>query len=55
MLEAQLQEKVEALLTKESAISQLQENFTAKVQELEHRLTEKEEQMFLPRNKWGAL
>ncbi len=43
MLEAQLQEKEETLLTKESAISQLQENFTAKVQELEHRLTEKED------------
>jgi len=42
MLEAQLREKEETLLTKESAISQLQENFTAKVQELEHRLTEKE-------------
>ena len=55
MLEAQLQEKEESLLTKESAISQLQENFTAKVQELEHRLTEEEEQMFLPRNKWREL
>ena len=43
MLEAQLQEKEESLLTKESAISQLQESFTAKVQELEHRLTEKED------------
>ncbi len=37
MLEAQLQEKEETLLTKEAAISQLQENFTAKIQELEHR------------------
>jgi len=37
MLEAQLQEKEETLLTKESAISQLQENFTAKVQELEQQ------------------
>jgi len=41
-LEAQLQEKEESLLTKESAISQLQENSTAKVQELEHQLTENE-------------
>ncbi len=43
MLEAQLQEKEENLLTKESAISQLHENFTTKVQELEHRLAEKED------------
>jgi len=37
MLEAQLQEKEESLRTKESAIKQLQENFTAKVQELEQQ------------------
>ena len=42
VLEAQLQETEESLRTKESAISQLHENFTAKIQELEHRLTEKE-------------
>jgi len=42
-LEAHLQEMEETLRTKESAISQLQENFTAKIQELEHRLAEKED------------
>ncbi len=41
ILEAQLQEKEETF-TKVSAISQLQENFIAKVQELEHRPTENE-------------
>ena len=55
MLEAQLQEKEESLRSKESAIRQLQENFTAKIQELEHRLTEKEDRMFLPRTKWSTL
>ncbi len=43
MMEVQLQGKEESLRTKESAISQLHENFTAKIQELEHRLTEKED------------
>ncbi len=55
LLEAQLQEKEESLRSKESAIRQLQENFTAKIQELEHRLTEKEDRMFLPRTKWSTL
>ncbi len=43
MLVAQLQEKEESLRPKESGIRQLQENLTAKIQELEHRLTEKED------------
>ena len=43
MLEAQLQEKEESLRTKESANRQLEESLTAKIQELEHRLTEKED------------
>jgi chromosome segregation ATPase len=43
MLEVQLQEKEESLRTKESALKLLEESFTAKIQELEHRLTEKED------------
>jgi len=43
MLEAQLRETEETLRTKESAIKQLEESLTAKIQELEHRLTEKED------------
>jgi len=43
MLEVQLQEKEESLRAKESAIKQLEESLTAKIQELEHRLTEKED------------
>ncbi len=42
LLEVQLQEKEEDLRSKESAIRQLEESFTSKIQELEHRLTEKE-------------
>ncbi len=43
MLEVQLQEKEESLRMKESANRQLEENLTAKIQELEHRLTEKKD------------
>ena len=43
MLEAQLQEKEENLRMKESANSQLEESLTAKIQEMEHQLTEKED------------
>ncbi len=42
LLGAQLQEMEESLRSKESAIKQLGENLTSKIQELEHRLTEKE-------------
>jgi chromosome segregation ATPase len=42
LLEAQLQEREESLRSKESAIKQLGESFTSKVQELEHLVTEKE-------------
>ena len=55
MLEAQLRETEETLRTKESAIRQLQESLTARIQEMEHQLTEKEDLMFLPRTKWGTL
>ncbi len=55
MLEAQLLEKEENLRMKESANSQLEESLTAKIQEMEHQLTEKEDLMFLPRTKWGTL
>ena len=43
MLEAQLLEKEENLRMKESANSQLEESLTAKIQEMEHQLTEKED------------
>ncbi len=43
LLEAQLRENKKRLHTKESAIRQLEESLTAKVQELEHRLTETED------------
>ncbi|MCH7916176.1 MAG: hypothetical protein IH856_24590 [Deltaproteobacteria bacterium] len=43
MLEAQLQEKEENLRMKESANSKLEESLTAKIQEMEHQLTEKED------------
>ena len=55
MLEAQLRETEETLRTKESAIRQLQESLTARIQEMEHQLIEKEDLMFLPRTKWGTL
>jgi chromosome segregation ATPase len=42
LLEGQLHEKEEDLRSKESAIKQLEENLTSKIQEVEHRLTEKE-------------
>ena len=42
MLEVQLQEKEESLRMKESANRQMEESFTAKIQEIEHRFTEKE-------------
>ncbi len=43
MIEAQLQEKEESLQSKQSAIRQLEESLTAKIQEMEHQLTEKED------------
>jgi chromosome segregation ATPase len=44
LLEGQLQEKEEDLRSKESAIRQLEESLTSKIQELEHLVKEKEGQ-----------
>ena len=54
-LEAQLRETEKTLRAKESAIRQLQESFTARIHEMKHQLTEKEDCMFLPRAQWKTL